>query len=190
MAPAIPAADGDEVLHPNQTHPYDSQSSASERDTESVSKANDWAMMPQVKDIKRIMQAEGLPEGRLGVTWNKLTVKAPSADALIHENVLSQFNIPQKIRDGRRPPQLKTIIDNSQGCVKPGEMLLVLGRPGAGCTTLLKMLANRRAGYTEVSGDVHFGSLDHKEAERYRGQIVMNTEEVSFIVLPFVVSPS
>ena len=38
-------------------------------------------------------------------------------------------------------------------------MLLVLGRPGAGCTTLLKVLANRRTGFADVDGDVHFGSL-------------------------------
>lgn len=59
-------------------------------------------------------------------------------------------------------------------------MLLVLGRPGAGCTSLLKMLANRRLGYAEVTGDVKFGSMDANEAKQYRGQIVMNTEEELF----------
>jgi ABC-type multidrug transport system ATPase subunit len=75
---------------------------------------------------------------------------------------------------------LRTIIEDSHGCVKPGEMLLVLGRPGAGCTTLLKMLANRRLGYAEVTGDVKWGTLDPKQAEHFRGQIVMNTEEELF----------
>jgi ATP-binding cassette subfamily G (WHITE) protein 2 (SNQ2) len=64
--------------------------------------------------------------------------------------------------------------------VKPGEMLLVLGRPGAGCTTLLKMLSNRRAGYAEIEGDIRFGTMDHKEAQQYRGQIAMNTEDELF----------
>jgi ATP-binding cassette subfamily G (WHITE) protein 2 (SNQ2) len=59
-------------------------------------------------------------------------------------------------------------------------MLLVLGRPGAGCTTLLKMLSNRRSGYAKVEGDVRFGTLDHQQAKRYKGQIVMNTEEELF----------
>lgn len=31
-----------------------------------------------------------------------------------------------------------------------------------------------------MSGDVHYGSMNHKEAEKYRGQIVMNTEEELF----------
>jgi ATP-binding cassette, subfamily G (WHITE), member 2, SNQ2 len=42
------------------------------------------------------------------------------------------------------------------------------------------MLANRRLGYAKVEGDVHFGSMDVKEAKQYRGQIVMNTEEELF----------
>jgi len=34
------------------------------------------------------------------------------------------------------------------------------------------MLANRRLGYAEVHGDVKFGSMDAKDANQYRGQIV------------------
>jgi ABC-type multidrug transport system ATPase subunit len=116
----------------------------------------------------------------LGVTWTNLSVKGVGADAALNENVISQFNIPQKIKEGRRKSPLKTIIDNSNGCVKPGEMLLVLGRPGAGCTSLLKMLANRRLGYAKVEGEVYYGSMDYKQAKQYQDQIVMNTEEELF----------
>jgi len=42
------------------------------------------------------------------------------------------------------------------------------------------MLSNRRLGYAKVEGDVRFGTMDHKEAEQYRGQIAMNTEEELF----------
>lgn len=100
-----------------------------------------------------------------------------SSDATFQENVLSQYN---PVKGGPKGKPLKTIIEDSHGCVKPGEMLLVLGRPGAGCTTLLSMLSNRRLGYEEITGDVKFGTLDHKKAKQYRGQIVMNTEEEIF----------
>jgi ABC-type multidrug transport system ATPase subunit/ABC-type multidrug transport system permease subunit len=147
---------------------------------EDVSKADSWRMMDQVKDIKRLQEKDGLKQRILGVTWTNLSVKGVGTDAAVNENVISQFNIPQKIKDGRRKAPLKTIIDNSNGCVKPGEMLLVLGRPGAGCTSLLKMLANRRLGYAEVTGEVHYGSMDHKQAKQYQDQIVINTEEELF----------
>ncbi|KAK4140476.1 ABC-2 type transporter-domain-containing protein [Dichotomopilus funicola] len=117
---------------------------------------------------------------RLGITWTDLTVTAVAADATIHDNFTSQYNFAQKARDSRAKPPLKTILDDSHGCVKPGEMLLVLGRPGSGCTTLLSVLANRRRGYQSVDGDVHYGSMPAVDAEQYRGQIVMNTEEELF----------
>lgn len=137
-------------------------------------------MRPKVEDYRDRQQASGFRPRELGVTWQNLTVKAISADAAIHDNVLSQFNVLNKARESRRKPPLKTILNDSHGCVKPGEMLLVLGRPGSGCTTLLSLLSNRRHGYSSITGDVHYGSMTAKEAERYRGQIVMNTEEELF----------
>ncbi|KAH7176418.1 ABC-2 type transporter-domain-containing protein [Dactylonectria macrodidyma] len=140
----------------------------------------EWALKPKLVAFKERDQASQNPERELGITWQNLNVEVISADAAIHENVLSQFNIPRLIKEARHKPPLKTIVDNSHGCVKPGEMLLVLGRPGSGCTTLLNMLANRRRGYANVTGDVHYGSMPASEADRYRGQIVMNTEEELF----------
>lgn len=133
-----------------------------------------WRLDESVKQ----MQLDDRAESRsLGVTWKNLTVQVVPSDSMLQENVLSQFNIPQHIKEGRAKKPLKTILDSSSGCVKPGEMLLVLGRPGSGCTTLLKMLANKRKGYAQVDGDVRFGTLDAKEALKYRGYIAINTEE-------------
>ncbi|KAL8734249.1 MAG: hypothetical protein Q9181_003278 [Wetmoreana brouardii] len=145
-----------------------------------ISKAEDWALMPDVKNYAERGEKDHLKSRKLGITWKNLTVKGIGSDAAFNENVFSQFNIPQNIREARQGLPLNNIIENSHGCVKPGEMLLVLGRPGSGCTTLLKMLANRRNGYAKVDGDVHFGSMTAKEAQQYRGQIVMNTEEELF----------
>ena len=103
----------------------------------------EWHLLNDVRQAKLNDPADGR---RLGVTWNNLTVKGVQADAIVHDNFLSQFNVARLFKESRRPAPTKTIIDSSSGCVKPGEMLLVLGRPGAGCTTLLKMLANRRKG--------------------------------------------
>ncbi len=152
----------------------------SECDKGFFSKADDWKLMSETKALQRTDEQDQRKDKRLGVTWNNLNVKGVGAGAALNENVLSQFNIPQLIKDSRHKATLRNILKDSHGCVKPGEMLLVLGRPGAGCTTLLKMLSNRRSGYAEVTGDISFGSMSPKEAEQYRGQIVMNTEEELF----------
>ncbi|ATZ56223.1 BcatrB [Botrytis cinerea B05.10] len=154
--------------------------SSDEDNKKEKSMAADWSLMPELQAMQQQSDKDQAKRRDLGVTWKNLTVKGIGADAAINENVGSQFNIPKLIKEGRTKPPLRTLVDNSHGCVKPGEMLLVLGRPGAGCTTLLKMLANTRGGYAEVTGDVHFGSLNHTEAHQYRGQIVMNTEEELF----------
>ncbi|KAF1846592.1 uncharacterized protein K460DRAFT_335726 [Cucurbitaria berberidis CBS 394.84] len=117
---------------------------------------------------------------KLGVTWTNLTIRGVSAEVNVNENVLSQFNSLQQFKESRRPKPMKTIIEKSHGHVSPGEMLLVVGRPGAGCTSLLNLLSNRRVGFAEIEGNVSFGAMDHTEAEKYRGQIVMNTEEEVF----------
>ncbi|KAJ5751441.1 ABC-2 type transporter-domain-containing protein [Penicillium nucicola] len=151
----------------------------SERTAEDKDSKFEWSLATQVKAIKQQQLNSGLKRRELGIQWDGLTVQAPSVDAAVKDNALSQFNIFGHIRKARQKPPMKTILNNSHGCVKPGEMLLVLGRPGSGCTTLLKVLANRRQGYS-IEGDIHFGSMSHQEAAQYRGQIVMNTEEEIF----------
>jgi len=48
----------------------------------------------------------------------------------------------------------------------------VLGRPGSGCTTLLKTLANRRKEYYGVHGDVYYDSISPTDMyNRYRGDV-------------------
>lgn len=145
-----------------------------------LSKANTWHLMPELKANRKRSERDQLKARKLGITWKNLTVKGVGAEAAFNENVLSQFNIPKLIKSSRGVPPSRLILENNNGCVRPGEMLLVLGRPGSGCTSLLKILANRRQGYAEVEGDVSFGSMNPKEAEQYRGQIVINNEEEVF----------
>lgn len=136
-----------------------------------------WHMTPELQTMKVRGEESGEKPMKLGVAWQNLTVKGVGSNATFNENVLSQLIPFNKSSKGAKP---KTIINDSYGCVKPGEMLLVLGRPGAGCTTLLSVLANNRLGYEEVTGDVSYGNMSAEEAKQYRGQIIMNTEEEIF----------
>lgn len=146
----------------------------------SGSPAAEWSLTPELKRQHDREATSGFKRRELGVTWKDLSVEVVSAEASVKENFLSQFNVLQHIIESRRKPPMRSILQGSHGCVKPGEMLLVLGRPGSGCTTLLKMLSNRRRGYRSIHGDVRFGSMTPEEADQYRGQIVMNTEEEIF----------
>jgi len=54
----------------------------------------------------------------------------------------------------------KTILHGIDGIVRAREMLLVLGQPGSGCSTLFKNLARFSKGYVQVKGDIKYNSVD------------------------------
>ena len=61
-------------------------------------------------------------------------------------------------------------------------MCLVLGCPGAGCTTFLKTIANERASFADVRGDVRYAGISHDEMLKYyKGEVVYNEEGENFL---------
>jgi ATP-binding cassette, subfamily G (WHITE), member 2, SNQ2 len=122
----------------------------------------------------------------VGVIFKNLTVKGVGLGASLQPttgDILLAF--PRYLRTlfSRGPrrasgkPPVRTILDDFSGCVKPGEMLLVLGAPGSGCSTFLKVIGNQRAGYESVEGDVTYGGTDAETmAEKYRGEILYGPE--------------
>lgn len=89
----------------------------------SISKADDWKLMPEVRQLQVQNEKDQAKGRRLGVTWKNLTVKGVGADAAFNENAISQFNIATQIKEKRQPAPLKTILEESHGCVKPGEVM-------------------------------------------------------------------
>jgi ATP-binding cassette, subfamily G (WHITE), member 2, SNQ2 len=71
----------------------------------------------------------------------------------------------------------RTILHPSSGLLKPGEMCLVLGCPGSGCTTFLRTITNQREGYARVGGRVLYAGMEAEEMARfYKGEVVYNEE--------------
>lgn len=63
-------------------------------------------------------------------------------------------------------------------------MVLVLGAPGSGCTTFLKIIANERGTYANVAGDVRYAGISHSEMLKYyNGEVVYNGEGKEYSVL-------
>jgi len=71
----------------------------------------------------------------------------------------------------------KTILYPMNGCCQDGEMILVLGRPGSGCSTLLRVLANDRKNYKQVLGEVSFNNISAETVTKhYKGEVLYNQE--------------
>lgn len=105
----------------------------------------------------------------MGIKFDKTTAVPPTAstDSLNHTKVcISIFDCKNR-----------TDVLSSSGVLKPGEMCLVLGCPGSGCTSFLKAIANQRDEFFSVAGDVKYAGLDAAEmAKYYKGEVVYNQE--------------
>jgi ATP-binding cassette subfamily G (WHITE) protein 2 (SNQ2) len=123
----------------------------------------------------------------LGVVFKNLTVKGMGVGAALQPSVGDIFlSFPRFLKNlvtrGPRKaagkPPVRTILHDCSGTIKPGEMLLVLGRPGAGCSTFLKVLGNQRFGYEEIIGDVEYGGTDAEEMrKKFRSEVLYNPED-------------
>lgn len=116
----------------------------------------------------------------VGLVWKNLKVYGMGLGAALQPTTGDIFlGLPRFVkalftkgpRVAKSKPPIRTIIDDFSGCIKPGEMCLVLGRPGSGCSTFLKVLGNQRFGYEKIEGDVTYGGTDAKTmAKKYRGE--------------------
>ncbi|CAI4064249.1 hypothetical protein N7582_002644 [Saccharomyces uvarum] len=137
-----------------------------------------------VKNMARLSAAD--PEFykpySLGCAWKNLSASGDSADVAYQPTV---FNAPYKlIKNATRIFQNSNegstfqILKPMEGCLNPGELLVVLGRPGSGCTTLLKSISSNTHGFdlgkdTEISYSGYSGDDIKKH---YRGEVVYNAE--------------
>ena len=123
----------------------------------------------------------------VGVIFRHLTVKGAGLGAALQPTVGDFFlGLPRLIKNIVRhgfgsaagKPPVRTILNDFSGCIRPGEMLLVLGKPGSGCSTFLKVIGNQRFGYSGIDGSVTYGGTDvHTMAKKYRGEILYNPED-------------
>src|ERR1700733_5624307 len=57
-------------------------------------------------------------------------------------------------------------------------MMMVLGKPGSGCSTFLRAITNQRSSFADVAGEVHYGGISARETHRhYRSEIVYSEED-------------
>lgn len=122
-----------------------------------------------------------------GVIFRNLTVKGVGLGASLQATVGDIFlGLPRSIGNlftkgpsaAFAKPPVRELISHFDGCVRPGELLLVLGRPGAGCTTFLKAFCNQRSGFAGIEGDVTYGGTEASEmSKHFRGDVIYNPED-------------
>lgn len=144
-----------------------------------------WDLETTLRGARQADQAAGIKSKHIGVIWENLTVRGiggvKNYVKVFPDAFIDFFNIPGTIMNilgiGKKGTEFN-ILKGFRGVAKPGEMVLVLGRPGSGCTTFLKVIANQRYGYTGIDGEVLYGPFDSQTfAKLYRGEAVYNQED-------------
>ncbi|KAF8622877.1 hypothetical protein AX15_006680 [Amanita polypyramis BW_CC] len=134
----------------------------------------DFNLEKTLQRIVRRLDEANIKSRELGIMFRDLRIVGLVSSASYiptFGSTLNPFIILENIQNIRRP-SLQNILSGFEGVVRPGEMLLVLGRPDSGCTTFLKTLANRRSEYYAIEGDVHYDSLSPSEMQsHYRGDV-------------------
>ncbi|KAG2112808.1 hypothetical protein BD769DRAFT_1778685 [Suillus cothurnatus] len=136
-----------------------------------------------LKDFIRQRGEESIKARELGMMFNDLRVVGLGACALLQPTMglmLNPFTALNNITTMRNPP-ICDILSGFEGVVMPGEMLhksIVLGCPGSGCSTFLKVLSNQTLEYHTVKGDVWYDSFTPEEiAKQYQGDVIYCPED-------------
>lgn len=175
-------ADRQQSLSPQQTR----STEAGEAEAE---ESDDFQLGEFLREGHFEKRSQGTSDKKVGVIYKNLTVKGTGSNTTfvrtLPDAVLGTFGpdlyriitrfLPFLAVVGNK--QQRTLINDFTGLVRDGEMMLVLGRPGAGCTTFLKAISNNREDYASVSGDVSYGGIPAaKQKKQYRGEVNYNPE--------------
>lgn len=121
------------------------------------------------------------PEKKLGVAFRNLGAYGYNQDVNYQSDV---GNLPLKLTEqflslfGNRDKSRIDILKPMDGCIQPGELCVVLGRPGAGCSTFLRTIASQTYGFnldsnTQIS---YMGLTPHEVSKTYRGDVTYCAE--------------
>ncbi|KAL4876947.1 ABC-2 type transporter-domain-containing protein [Aspergillus karnatakaensis] len=162
----------------NATNPFFEENKESSLHPDSPSfKVKDWIrslLAAQAGDPDRFRQRTA------GVAFKKLSVhgfgSATDYQKDVFNAILSVGGLFRKLtKSGQQKVQ---ILNEFNGLVRSGEMLVVLGRPGSGCTTFLKTISGEMNGiYTSDDAYLNYQGISaHDMQKRFRGEAIYNAE--------------
>ncbi|KAG9246527.1 AtrD, ABC-transporter [Calycina marina] len=123
---------------------------------------------------------EKYPTRTAGVSYKNLSVHGFGTPTDYQKSFgntpLELLSIMDKIR-GKGKTKIQ-ILRNFDGLVKSGEMLVVLGRPGSGCSTLLKTIAGENDGFfVDEASEINYQGIPKEVMHNdFRGECIYQAE--------------
>lgn len=123
--------------------------------------SKDFDLYKYLRFFMRQLQAEGRESKQAGIVFKNLSVSGSGAALQLQSTVADFFLAPFRFRElFSGGNSHKQIISRFDGVLKSGELLIVLGRPGSGCSTFLKTLCGELTGLKVDDGSVlHYNGM-------------------------------
>lgn len=128
-----------------------------------------------------LLDEEGVLRKHAGVVFKNLNVSGSGAALQLQEVVSSALLAPFRpasYRDIIHSAPKRQILHDFDGVLRSGEMLMVLGRPGSGCSTFQKTICGELHGLNLHPDSVmHYNGIPmNKMQEEFKGECVYNQE--------------
>nr|AAL91496.1 ABC transporter AbcG10 [Dictyostelium discoideum] len=141
----------------------------------------DFKLRSYFENSQRIALGNGQKPKKMGISIRNLTVVGKGADISVISDLstpfVTIFNLFRPSTWRKSSGSTFDILHDVTLFNRDAEMLLVLGRPGAGCSTLLRVISNQRSSYVSVSGDVTYGGINFDEWKNFKGESIYTPEE-------------
>lgn len=141
-------------------------------------KSEKFDLYKWTKKILQLMNAEDLKLKRAGIVFKNLNVSGSGAALNLQKNVGSMFMAPLRPETYNFKKTPRHILHNFNGIMKSGELLIVLGRPGSGCSTLLKSMTGQLYGlHLDDGSDITYNGIPREQmVKEFKGELIYNQE--------------
>ncbi len=128
--------------------------------------------------LMRMAGEKGVKILSSGFVWKDLRVTGTGSSLQYQQTVGSVATTPMRLKELLHRGKERVILKKFEGVVKPGELLVVLGRPGSGCSTFLKTVMGETYGLkVDPKSVIHYDGIEqHTMVKHFKGELVYNQE--------------
>ncbi|KAF2035084.1 ABC multidrug transporter-like protein [Setomelanomma holmii] len=154
------------------------QMSIAQPNDPSVDPANDsFDLSKFLRMFRHQLEGEGVEVKKLSVVYKGLNVFGSGKAIQLQKTVSDVFMAPFRAGEYFGKSERKQILHSFDGIIKAAELCVVLGRPGSGCSTLLKALTGELHGLDTDESVIHYNGIAQKRMiKEFKGEMAYNQE--------------
>ncbi|GMM41765.1 ATP-binding cassette multidrug transporter [Hanseniaspora uvarum] len=137
----------------------------------------DFDLQQLLNYIRNHQLEQGIVPNDAGVAFKDLNVVGVDASAAVAPSIdnmlMDFFTWPKRFIKNRGHKPTRFLVKDAIGVVESGEMLMIIGRPGAGASSTMRAIAGEISEFVEVTGEFSYDGLDqHEMMKRFKGYVI------------------